>query len=427
MTFQLFDQRANSFLTPSGNIKTVIDIGTTKIATLIAELDSDKPNLIAVNNANSEGMRQGIVVNIEKMTDGIRKSAAGAEEMAGVRINEVTVGIAGDHVRSHLAFQKITISNAPGPVTSKDVQRAIEAAKNSVYTGNREVLSCEPVEFRLDGQAGIPDPVGLTGTQIEVGVLIVTADISSAQNIVRAVAKAGFRVADIMLEPLASGVAVLTDAERHLGTAMIDIGGGTSDLAIYHNGSAKDTFVVARGGNDVTSDIYMAFGTTFAEAERIKKAYGYAYSGALPDEQIEIKDLDTRKVKYISREFLNHVIQARVEEILWLIKQRIDSTNYKDYVRNIVLTGGGSLLPGITELAHEIMQRSVRIGIPENVVSGLETMVRTPIHATGVGLLIHKRDTNNSNVFSANSNKNNLDWVKQNLSSHVKEFIDNMR
>jgi cell division protein FtsA len=427
MTFYLFDQRANSLMGASPNIKAVTDLGTTKIATIIAEMRSDKPHIIGVNCEPSEGMRQGVVVNIEKMMESIRKSIAGAEQMAGVKINEVDVGIAGDHIRSFLEFGKVTISNAPGPVLSRDVQRAIDAVKAFAIPIDREVLSCEAVDYKLDGQSGIPDPVGLTGTQLEVGVLIVTAEVSSAQNIVRAVSKAGIRVNGIVLEPLASGLAVLNEPEKHIGTAMIDIGGGTSDMAIYYNGSPKDTYVVARGGNDVTSDIFMALGISFAEAERIKKAFGYAFVGAVPDEDIEVKDLDSRKTKLVSRNFLNHVIQARVEEILWLIRQRIDANTYNDHVRNIVLTGGGSLLPGMVELAQEIFQRPVRIGIPENVVTGLENMVRTPIHATGVGLLINKQKAGAPKQPSVHNQTSAFDWVKAQLSANVKEFIEGMK
>jgi cell division protein FtsA len=368
-----------------------LDIGTTKIAAIIAEVDeSEQLRIIGIGTSPSEGLKKGVVINLEKTVESIASAVEDAEMMAGQKVDSVYAGIAGDHIRSINSRGVLAVSRSDHEITSADVEKVVEAAKTVALPMDREIIHVLPQEFTVDDQSGIKDPVGMVGVRLETEVHIVTGAVTSAQNVYRSVKKAGLEVWDLVLQPLASSYALLTPDEEELGVALVDLGGGTTDFAIFYDGSIRHTGVIGLGGKNVTNDIAIGLRTPVDRAEEIKKLYGCAMSGLVDsDETIEVPGVGGREPKQISRNVLASIIEPRVEEILNLALQEMQKSNYfESLAAGVVLTGGGSLMQGIVELAEKIFDVPVRTGKPSGI-NGLEEMVSSPIHSTGVGLLLY--------------------------------------
>jgi cell division protein FtsA len=373
----------------SMDIVTSLDIGTTKIGCFVAEVsDSGEVNIIGVGTSPSDGLRYGVVVDVEKTVRSIKAAILKAEEMSGVEVEEVFAGIAGDHIRSINGRGVVAISGENGEVSPEDVRRVIDAAKAVALPIDREIIHILPQEFIVDEQHGIRDPVGMNGVRLEAEVHIVTGAIASAQNIHRCIEKAGYSVSDLVLEPLASSYAVLSDDEKELGTILIDVGGGTSDIAMFYEGCIRHTSVVALGGKNVTNDIAVVLRTTIDSAERLKIEHGSALHLDHDKESIvEVPGVNGRPPRKISKGLLVDILQPRMAEILALCFEEVKNSDYISLMTTgLVLTGGASLLPGTLELAEEIFNMPVKLGVP-NGFGGMIDEAKKPQCSTGVGLI----------------------------------------
>lgn len=364
-----------------------LDIGTTKICAVVGEMtDEGMVEIVGIGGSISTGLRKGVVVNIEQTVQSVRKALEDAELMAGCEIHAVYVGIAGSHIMSMNSHGVIAVKG--GEVDQSDIERALDAARAVPIATDREVIHTLPQEFVVDEQRGIIDPLGMVGVRLEVAVHIVTAAISSAQNIIRTCQKAGLEVADISLEALASAKAVLTSEEREIGVALVDIGGGTTDIAVFVNGAIKHTCVLPLGGQNLTNDIAFGLRTSVKAAENIKLKYGCALAEMVEvDETIEVISVGGREPSRLSRRMLADICEPRMEEILYLVDQSLIRAGFKDMLgAGVVLTGGTALIEGCQELAEQIFNVPTRIGYPRNV-GGLKDVVNSPKFATAVGLL----------------------------------------
>ncbi len=368
-----------------------LDIGTTKIGMVIGEVTEDKQvNIVGVGLAPSDGLRKGVVVNIDKTVKAIEKAREEAELMAGIDIKSVIVGIAGGHIKSINSKGVVAVTNANSEITQEDVDRVIEQAKAVAIPMDREIIHVLPQEFIVDEQTGIKEPVGMSGVRLEVEAHVVTGAITSAENIYKSVEKAGLEVVDLVLEPLASSYAVLSDDEKELGVALIDMGGGTTDIAIFFDDAIRHTAVVSLGGKNVTSDIAIGIRTPMDQAEEIKKRHGIALSSLVrKDEYIEVPGVGGRESREISRSILASIIEPRLEEVFSLVHREIKRSEFAEMLgAGIVLTGGGGLLEGIVDLAEQVFDMPVRIGNPTGF-GGLTDSVKSPAWATGVGLVYY--------------------------------------
>jgi len=365
-----------------------IDFGTTKICVVVGQITPDGLDIVGIGKQPSLGIRKGVVVNIANTVESIRKAVEVAELMAGVEITSCYAGIAGSHIKGFNSGGVVSVKDKE--VSLHDVERAIDAAKAVAIPLDREVIHVIPQEFIVNDQEGVKDPVGMSGMRLESKVHIVTGAVSSAQNIIKCANKADISVSDIVLEPIASAEAVLSDDEKDLGVALVDIGGGTTDIAIFVRGSLVHTGVIAMGGNHITNDIAVGLRTSIQDAEAIKVASGCAMSSALPtDQMIEVPSVGGRKPREVSRSVLTKIIEPRVEEIFSLVNQELVASGYKHLLSTgVVITGGSSLLEGTPELAEFILETPVRRGSPQGV-GGLLDVVSSPIYATAVGLLLY--------------------------------------
>ena len=363
-----------------------LDIGTTKICAIVAERTENGVEIVGIGTHPSHGLRKGVVVDIDSTVRSIKHAVEEAEMMADCEITSVYAGIAGGHIRGFNSHGVVAVKD--GEVRDHDIKRVIDAAKAVAIPMDREVIHVIPQEFIIDDQDGIREPLGMHGVRLEAHVHMVTAAVTSAQNIVKCANQAGLNVCDIVLEPLASAQAVLADDERDLGVCMIDIGGGTTDIAVFSEGSIKTTAVLALGGYHLSNDIAVGLRTPFDEAERIKKKFGVASARYLSsDDVLTVPSVGGRRPREISRKILCEIIEPRVEEILSLARQEIAKAGLDTEIPSgVVLTGGASCLDGITDLAEEIFEAPVRLGMPTNV-GGLQDVVRSPMYATGVGLV----------------------------------------
>jgi len=371
------------------NYITGLDIGTTKIGAIIAEVNGDaEPTIIGVGTSVSEGLRRGVVVNLDKTIRSIQTAIEEAERMAGVDVDAVYAGIAGDHIRSINGRGVVAVAGQNNEINQADIRRVIDAAKAVALPIDREILHILPQEFIVDDQHGIKDPVGMSGVRLEAEVHIVTGAITSAQNIYRSISRAGVQALDLVLEPLASSFAVLNEDEKELGAIVMDLGGGTTDIAMFYEGCIRHTAVVGLGGKNVTNDLALGLRTPVDQAEQIKIEHGCAvHTEGDRDVTIEVPSVDGRTSRRISKAYLVDIIQPRLEEILSLAYREIKKSNYVNLMTGgVVLTGGGSMLKGTVELAEEIFDMPVKLGIPNNF-KGLRDLARSPIHATGVGLI----------------------------------------
>lgn len=374
---------------PEKNLIVGLDIGTTKIVVLVGEVSPDgQIEVIGIGSHPSRGLKRGVVVNIEATVQSIQRALEEAELMAGCEIHSAYTGIAGSHIRSLNSHGIVAIRE--NEVTQADVFRVIDAAKAVAIPADQKILHVLPQEFIIDSQEDIREPVGMSGVRLEAKVHIVTGAVSAAQNISKCVEKCGLHVGDIILEQLASSYSVLGDDEKELGVCMIDIGGGTTDIAIFTNGAIRHTAVIPIAGDQVTNDIAVALRTPTKYAEQIKIKHGCAVARlADANEQIEVPTVAAKQARQISKRELAEVTGARYEELFALVLAELRRSGFSDLVSSgIVLTGGAAMVDGAIELAESVFQMPVRLGMPRHV-RGLSEVLETPIYATAVGLLLH--------------------------------------
>ena len=369
-----------------------LDIGTSKVVAIVGEVQDDgELEVIGFGSHPSRGLKRGVVVNIEATVNSIQRAVEEAELMAGCEIQSVYTGIAGSHVRSLNSHGIVAIRDRE--VGRSDVERVIDAARAVAIPADQRILHVLPQEFIIDGQEGIRDPIGMSGVRLEARVHMVTGAASAAQNIVKCVQRCGLEVEDIVLEQLASSHAVLTDDEKELGAALVDIGGGTTDIAVFHDGAIKHTAVIPIAGDQVTNDIAISLRTPTQYAEEIKIKYACALSQlANTDETIEVPSVGDRPPRRLARQTLGKVVEPRYEELFTLISNELRRSGFEEMIAaGIVITGGSAKMEGAVDLAEEVFHMPVRLGMPQ-YVRGLGEIVRNPIHATGVGILLYARN-----------------------------------
>lgn len=371
-----------------GDLIVGLDIGTTKICAVVGEVRGGRVDIIGIGRHPSIGLRRGVVVNIESTVNSIRSAIEEAERMAGCEISSVYVGIAGSHIKGFNSHGLIAIKHQE--IRQGDIDRVIDAASAVPIPTDQEVIHVLPQGFVVDDQADIQDPIGMTGVRLEADVHIVTGSVTAVQNIVKCCNRAGLEVSDVVLEPLASAGAVLTQEEMELGIGLLDIGGGTSDMAIFSDGTIKHTFVLGLGGHNLTNDLSVGLRTPIKEAERLKEEYGCALTSMIDKDQIiEVPSVGGRKPRKLSRKVMGEILEPRVEEMLTLINQELTDSNFKELANaGIVVTGGTSLLQNMEELAEQIFDLPVRVGYPHDI-GGVVDVVSVPQWATGVGLVIY--------------------------------------
>lgn len=368
-----------------------LDIGTSNVTCIVAEARSTGlPAIVGIGHSPSRGLRKGVVVNLETCVESIKRAVEEAELMAGVTIERAHVGIAGVHIRSVNSRGVVAIAGRDRTVSREDVGRVLEAAKAISIPQDHEILHVVPQEYVVDDQDGIRDPVGVSGSRLEALVHIVTGSVSAIQTLVNCANKAGLEVVDTILEQFAASEAVLTQDERDMGVVLVDIGGGTTDLAVFERGSVVHTSVLPTGGDHFTSDIAIGLRTPIPDAEKIKIKYGCAQASMIgDDEMIEVPTMGGRKPRVLSRQVLCEIIQPRAEESLGLIQDEIKRAGYdRSIAAGLVLTGGGSILEGIPEIAEQIFDLPVRRASPTQV-GGLTDVVASPQYSTGIGLVLY--------------------------------------
>jgi len=365
-----------------------LDIGTTKTTAIVGEITENGIDIIGIGISPAKELRKGLVVNIDNTVEAIKRAVEEAEQMSGCRINSAYVGIAGSHVKGQNSLGIVAIKGRE--VGEDDVQRAVEASKSIAIPVDREILHTLRQNYVVDGQDGIRDPVGMSGVRLEAKVHIVTAAVPYIQNIVKSVNRVGLDIDDIVLEQLAASEAILSSDEKDLGVVLIDIGGSTTGIAIFSEGSIKHTAILPVGGNYLTSDIATGLRTPFNDAERIKIRYGCAMAARIPKEEIiEVPSVGGREDRQVSRQILGRIVEPRMEEILTLALKEIVRSGYEDLLAaGVVLTGGTALLSGINEMAEQIFDMPVRRGNPTGI-GGLSDVVNSPAYTVGVGLIIY--------------------------------------
>ncbi len=380
------------------NLIVGLDIGTSKVVAIVGEIKpDDEVEIIGIGSHPSRGLKKGVVVNIESTVQSIQRAVEEAELMAGCQIHSVHAGIAGSHIRSLNSHGIVAIKDRE--VTHGDMERVIDAARAVAIPADQKILHILPQEFIIDEQEGIQEPVGMSGVRLEARVHMVTGAVSAAQNIVKCVRRCGLEVDDLVLEQLSSSYAVLSEDEKELGVCLVDIGGGTTDIAVFTEGSIQHTAVIPIAGDQVTNDIAVALRTPTQYAEEIKIKYACALTQlATSDETIEVPSIGDRLPRRLSRQTLVEVVEPRYEELLTLIQAELRRSGFEDLIAGgVVLTGGSSKMEGLIDLAEEVFHMPVRLGIPQ-YVTGLVDVVRNPIYATGVGLLLFGYQNRNARL-----------------------------
>ncbi len=394
------------------NLIVGLDIGTSKVVAIVGEITEDENiHIIGLGSNPSNGLKKGVVVNIESTVQSIQRAIEEAELMAGCQIHSVYTGIAGSHIRSLNSSGVVAIRDKE--VVHQDVERVIDAARAVAIPADQRILHILPQEFIIDTQEGIREPIGMSGVRLEAKVHMVTGAVSAAQNIVKCVNRCGLEVDDVILEQLASSYSVLTDDEKELGICLVDIGGGTTDIAIFSEGAIRHTAVIPIAGDQVTNDIAVALRTPTQHAEDLKMKYACALRQLTSvDETIEVPSVGDRPSRRLSRQTLAGVVEPRYEELFSLIQTELRRSGFEEVVAaGIVLTGGASKMEGAVELAEEVFHMPVRLAVPQKV-TGLADVVQNPIHSTGVGLLLYgmrqqaeQSESNGSNTLSSMWNK----------------------
>jgi len=398
-----------------------LDIGTFKICAVVGELGDSGVEIIGVGTHPSHGLRKGVVIDIESTVNSIKRAVEEAEIMAGCEVNSVFAGIAGGHIKGFNSHGVVAVKNKE--VAKGDIERVIDAGRAVAIPMDREVLHILPQEYIVDDQDGIKEPLGMSGVRLEAKVHIVTGAASSAQNIIKCCNRTGLNVTEFVLEPLASAEAVLTREEKELGVALVDMGGGTTDIVLFHDGAVKHTAVLGVGGNHLTNDIAAGLRTPIAEAERIKQRFGCARVAMVTgDEEVEVPSMGGRNPRTISRRILCEIIEPRLEETFQLLQREIIKSGYEDSLASgMVMTGGSTLLPGMIEMAEEIFNMPVRLGVPTQV-GGLIDVVSSPTYATGVGLVLFGLKRQDRKILRI-SEKNVLSKVSNRMVEWFSEFF----
>ncbi|MDQ6870658.1 MAG: cell division protein FtsA [Gemmatimonadota bacterium] len=375
-------------------IITGLDIGSAKTTVVIAEAVGETKNarrlkILGVGQARTTGLRRGVVSDIEETTRSIKKAIEDAERMAGTKVDTLYAGIAGEHVRAMISKGIVAVNGEE--ISKADVDRANEVARAQPVPQDRELLHAIPQEYSVDKNQGIRDPIGMIGTRLETEMYLVTIGASPAMNLRKSVERAGYRVRELVLEPLASALAVLTEDEKELGVALVEMGAGTTDIAVFHEGKIRHLGTVNFGGNNVTSDIVQGMGVTQADAERLKERYGCAYEPLVdPSDVIQLPSTVAQGERHIPREVLAHIIHQRMDEIFNLVLTEIERAGFASRLNGgVVITGGAAAMQGVAELAADVFGTGVRIGSPEENVGGLSDSVDAPRFATVVGLAIY--------------------------------------
>ena len=384
-----------------------LDIGTTKVACLVGEVTDDGVDIIGVGTQPCSGLKKGVVVNIDSTVAAIAKAVEEAEHMAGVEITQVYAGIAGSHIKAFHSEGVVAIRDRE--VRPDDIERVIEAAKAVSIPQDREILHVVPREYSIDQQDGIKEPLGMAGVRLEARVHIVTAASASAQNIIKCCTRCNLEVQDLVLEPYATAESVLHADEKELGVALLDIGGGTSDLLVFSEGSLVHTIVLPVGGHQLTNDIAVGLRTPMTEAERIKHRYGCAMTSLISeDETIEVPSVGGRPPRVMKRTELSDILQPRVDEIFSLVRDELERCGLSDSLASgMVVTGGSTILQGLPELAEEILGMPVRRGVPQGV-GGLADVVKSPIYATAVGLVLYGARKQDGMLLTQNSERRGM-------------------
>lgn len=368
-----------------------LDVGTSKVTSVVGEvLEDGRIDVVGLGVAESRGIRRGVVVNVDAAVESIKRAVEEAELMAGIEIDSVQLALSGAHVKGFNSRGVIAVAGKNREVSREDVRRAVDAAKAVALPTGREILHVLPQDFVVDEQDGIGAPVGMTGARLEVNVHIITGSQGSTQNMVACVNRAGVNVAETVVEQLAAGEAVLTDDEKELGVALVDIGGGTTDIAIYERGSLWHTAVIGVGGDHFTNDIAVGLRTPMPDAEKIKRKCGCALSALVEeDATMEVASVGGRKPRVMARRILSEILQPRAEEVFHMVWDEIRRAGYEKSLNSgIVLTGGAAILDGMPEIAEQIFDLPIRRGCPTGV-GGLSDHVNSPTYATGVGLVLY--------------------------------------
>lgn len=396
-----------------GELVAGLDIGTTKILAVIGEVFDDRIEVVGVGTAPSSGLKNGVVVNIEATVKGIRQAVAAASDQAGCDIETVYVGIAGNHIKGFNSPGIIAVNNQE--IKEKDIEAVIRAAQTVKISDNQQIIHVLPQEYMVDDHTGIQNPLGMTGVRLVTNVHIVTADVTALHNLVTSCNRSGLAVSEIVLESVASSHAVLTRDEMELGVALIDIGGGTTDLAVFCNGTIKHTWELALGGNNLTNDLSVGLRTPLQEAEELKYLYGGALSSMIKENQIiEVPTVGDRKPRKVSQRVMVEILEARIEEILEMVNKNIYGSGFRNRINaGVVITGGSALLANIVEMAEQIFDLPVRIGYPSGVEGRMEE-VNSPRCTTGVGLVLYGSKANHYVPKEAGNMVTKLkNWVKQ--------------
>lgn len=414
------------------NIIVGLDVGTTKICVIVARVKEDKNiDILGIGKAPSFGLHRGIVVNPNKTTDSIKKAIEEAELNSGVNIKSVSVGIAGHYIRCIHSSSAVGINNAERIIQEEDLIRLLEQSKIMKLPSDTTIIDVIPQEYIIDGKDGIFDsPVGMFGIRLEAKVNIITGLVSSIDDLSKCVTSCDVDIDDIVLEPIASSNSVLDETEKKVGVAMIDIGGGTSDIAVFKKGVLKYTAGIGIAGNLVTNDIVEALGISETEAERIKREYGYAkVSEILNDEEITVESIKGKIPKKSSKSILARIIQARMQDIFELSAIEIKNSQISNELHaGVVITGGGSLIKGTKELAEDILGMEVNLGIPTGLTGGLIKEVENPIFATGVGLVLHRLKTMND-ISKHEKNRKEMrrkSLTVKNIFTKIKQWFDEL-
>lgn len=379
------------------NLIAALDIGTTKTCAVICELTGDlkrRPELkvLGVGQARTSGMRREVVTHIEETTESVKKAIKEAELMAGATVDRVYVGIAGDHIQAFSSAGVVAVSGEE--VSPQDVKRVHEVARAVALPPARELLHAIPQEYMVDHQGGIKDPVGMAGTRLEAEIYLVTSASASTTNIRKAVSRAGYRIQELVLEPLASARSVLTEDEKEVGVAVVELGGGTTDLAVYYEGKIRHVAILPFGGLTVTNDLVKGLSIPFAEAQKAKEQFGAAFAQMVdPQETVELPGPSPGQRRHVARELIAHIVEQRLDEMFGLVQEEFDRAEVLDKLgAGIVLTGGATAIQGIVELAQQVFAAPVRAGIPGDGLTGLADSVALPRFATLVGLALYGAD-----------------------------------
>ncbi len=404
------------------NLVVGLDIGTSKVLAIVAEVDYDgnEIEIIGIGEHASRGLRKGVVVNIESTIYSIQRAIENAEVMSGCEINSVYTGIAGSHIRSMNSHGIVAIRD--NEVSQDDIERVMDAARAVVIPADQKIIHIIPQEYIIDNQDGIFEPLGMSGVRLEAKVHLITAAVSAAQNIINCVRKCDLEVEQLILEQLASSSAVLTEDEKDLGVCLVDIGGGTTDIAIFTEGAIRHTTVIPIAGDQVTTDIAYALRTPTQYAEEIKIKYACALTQlANAEETIEVHSVGDRPPRLLARQTLADVVEPRYEELFTLVDDVLCSSGYKEMIpAGIVLTGGSAKMEGVVELAERVFQVQVRIGYPMHVTGGLVDVVHDPIYATGVGLLRFAHKNRHEQLFEMNQHGSIFRYLASSLRNWVR-------